>query len=254
MRPWGWSRAAALLAALAAAAPTSAVAQVILRDQGSSPYETPQHFGLELRFGPYTPNIDSEFADRGSARTPYKDYFGSDDDLMTQVELDYQFLRGVGSLGVGLTAGYFSNSARAFQADGSRSGDETTLLLLPFSLSLVYRFDLLAERERFPLIPYAKLGLDYTYWSVKDGNGKIARDDAGNRARGGSTGWHAAAGVSLLLDVFEPDSARSLDSEIGVNHTHIFVEVGHFAVSSFGKAGALRVGDTTWFAGVLFEL
>ena len=37
-------------------------------------YKTPQRFAFELRFGPYTPDVDSEF---DGARHPYQDYFGS---------------------------------------------------------------------------------------------------------------------------------------------------------------------------------
>ena len=40
----------------------------------------------------------------------------------------------------------------------------------------------------------------------------------------------------------------------GVNQTAIFFEVGRYALDGFGSSSVLRVGDTTWFAGLSFEL
>ena len=256
------ARLAGVLGTLSAAAITfgagAASAQIILHDaeDESQPYQTPQHWALELRFGPFRPNIDSEF----TTGTPYKTYFGSGNHLMSQVELDFQIFHGFGSAAVGASIGYFSQSANAFLAADPtlRSGDKTTLLLLPLSVSAVYRFDVLAERHRIPLIPYAKAGLDYTFWSITDGNGNVAHWTSDDKLRagtgqGGTPGWHAAAGMTLLLDVFDPGAARELDSEIGVNHTHLFVEGGYYNVTGFGAKGKLRVGDTTWLGGIMFE-
>ena len=244
--------AAALLAlATGAFTPRDAGAQVVVgkRDR----YDSPQHFAFELRFGPYRPDIDSEFD--GQNRAPYRDFFGAGRRLMTQIEVDYQILRRFGSLGVGLGAGYFSANGNNPLADGSgtKTADESTLKIVPLSLSAVYRFDLGYEMYRIPLVPYGKLGLDYGLWWISNGNGEVAHDPSGGTGRGGTLGWHAAVGLSLVLDFFEPDTARQFDAEMGVNHSHVFVELGHWDLSGFGRAGQLRVGDTTWVAGLLFE-
>ena len=83
---------------IAARSRTRARAQVMTTERGHQ--ASPQHFALELRFGPYKPDIDSEFDGR-PRRTPYKDFFGSNRRLMTQIEFDYQIIRHVGSLGSG---------------------------------------------------------------------------------------------------------------------------------------------------------
>lgn len=80
--------------------------------------ESPQHFALEIKFGPYVPHIDDSPGLDGN--TPFSDLFGDRDApkgalpsyaLLTQVEFDYQFFRRFGILGVGLSAGYFQKKA-----------------------------------------------------------------------------------------------------------------------------------------------
>lgn len=241
----------ALVAALAAAG--EARAQIIIHE--GDRYRSPQRFALELRFGPYAPQIDDDVA----GATPHMDYFGDGPAFMTQVELDYQFFDRFGTLAIGAGVGYMRQSARAFvepppgQAPEARSGDRTRLTLVPTSLLLVYRFDVLADRWQIPLVPYAKAGLGYTFWSITDGDGRVARTDDGERGRGGTFGWQAAAGLAFLLDFIDPGAARELDGEIGVNHTYLFVEGGRFDISGLGQSNALRLDDTTWFAGLAFE-
>jgi len=215
--------------------------------------QSPQHFALELRFGPYHPDVDSEF--EGTGRTPYRDFFGPNRHLMTQIELDYQIIRHVGSLGIGAAIGYFKQTGTNLLADGTArpSADSSTLRLLPFALSAVYRFDLPYERLGVPLVPYGKLGFDYVYWTINNGNGEVPSAPSGGRGEGGSLGWHAAVGLSLVLDFLDQNGANQFDAEMGVNHTHLFFEYGHMAVNGLGQSDRLHVGDTTWTAGLMFE-
>lgn len=228
-----------------------AAAQITVGDQRHR--QSPQRFALELRFGPYRPDIDSEFEGTGNA--PYRNFFGDGRRLMTQIELDYQILRTYGTFGVGFGFGYFSVNGKNTLTDGSgqKTADESTLRIIPLSLSAVYRFDWVYLTYHVPLVPYGKLGLDYAIWSVTNGNGEVPEDPSGGRGRGGTWGWHAALGVSLVLDFFEPTTARQFDTEMGVNHTHLFFEFGHWDISGLGRPNKLHVGDTTWLAGLLFE-
>ena len=256
----GWLAAAVVVAGgllpLALARP--ARAQLLLeeaQEEDNAPirrYHSPQHFAFQFTLGPYRPDVDSEF---GSSRQPYRDYFGPDRHLMGQIQLDYQFWRKMGTAAIGLGAGYFSVSGPAPNADhsGTLSGDKSALTVVPVSLSLVYRFDHYLETQNFPLVPHAKLGLDYAYWKITDGNGEIANDSLGNQARGGTLGWHAAIGVALVLDMFDPDAARSFDNEMGVNHSALVFEYGHYDISGLGETNRLHVGDTTWTLGLMFE-
>ena len=238
---------------LLAAAPASA--QIAIRNPDS--FRSPQRFGLELRLGPYSPEIDEEFK---GAKTPHKDYFGDDTRLMFQIELDWQIYRHVvgGSVGVGASLGYFrENAAAPFNATddptAERSGDRSRLSLYPMALVGVYRADQLWRLWRIPLVPYGKLGLNYTFWNIYDGNDLVAENPGGGRGRGGTWGWQAAAGLSLVLDIIDPGSARELDADTGINHTHLFFEYVKYEVSGLGQKNKLHVGDSTWLAGLLFE-
>jgi hypothetical protein len=252
-------RAAALALALVPAllGAARAQAQEILSGSTDVPdrhrFASPQHFAFELKFGPYTPDIDSEFADRGG-RTPYANFFGGSR-LMSQIELDYQFFRKFGTLALGVGAGFFQANGPALSGtgNGTPTGDNSRLRVAPFSLSAVYRFDYLLQKRDFPLVPYGKLGLDWAYWSITDGNDEIAHDGFGGEGRGGTMGWHATAGAALVLDFFDPDAAREFDSDMGVNHTAIAFEYTHADISGLGSAGRLHVGDTTWSLGLLLE-
>ena len=219
---------------------------------------SPQHFAIELRFGPYKPDIDSEFAGTnalGKDRTPYKDFFGTNRRLMTQVEFDYEIIRHVGTAALGFAFGYFKETGHNLLGNGSGSStpDTSTLRLLPFSLSAIYRFDLAYERYKIPLVPYGKLGLDYVFWTVNNGNGQVPSDPTGGSGQGGTLGWHAAVGLSLVLDVFDQNTANQFDEEMGINHTHLFYEYGHIDMSGLGEKDRLHVGDNTWTAGMMFE-
>jgi len=226
-------------------------------------YRTPKEWAIEVRFGPFAPNIDSEFSG-GIGATPYKTVFGGKRHLMSQLELDWQFLQAFGSLAAGVSIGYYSQSAKAFTANAAggcvldttgvctRSGDTTTLRLVPMAALLVYRLDAAAERWSVPLVPYAKLGLNYTFWQIHDGNGDVP-DYKGGHGSGGTPGWQAAAGMSLLLDFLDPSAARGLDMETGVNHSYLFFEWDRVEATGLGMTNKLHVGDSRWVIGLMFE-
>jgi hypothetical protein len=259
----GWPRAGRLILLASAAAwlmPRAAQAQFdpqfsIEQGDETGPtvrHPSPQNFAFQLSFGPYRPNVDSEF---NSGRQPYQEYFGSGSKLLSQAEFDFELLHQVGTLALGLGFSYFQVSGPSPIAGPTTqlSGDRSSLTVIPFSVSAIYRFDYYLKRKNFPLVPYGKLGLDYAYWQITDGNGEIATDGRGGRARGGTAGWHAAAGVELVLDMLDPDAARTFDMEMGVNHTALVFEYGHADISGLGAADKLHVGDDTWLLGILLE-
>jgi hypothetical protein len=247
-------RALVAAAVLLASAPASA--QLVVQNAPTR-FVSPQQFALELRLGPYSPEIDEEF---GGAQTPHKDFFGDDTRLMFQIEFDWQLYRhpAVGSVGIGGSAGFFRETASSpFNAgdepSAGRSGDKSRLSLFPLAALAVYRADQLWRLWSLPLVPYGKLGLNYTFWNIYDGNDLVAENPGGGRGRGGTLGWQAAVGLSLVLDIIDLGSARELDSETGINHTHVFVEYVKYEVSGLGQKNKLHVGDSTWLAGLLFE-
>lgn len=233
-----------------------ASAQTIIRDRA---YRSPQTFALEVKGGPYSPDVDAEFASLPADERPHAAYFGNERRLLFRAQLDYQFFQKLGTLAVGIGAGYLRERAHAFvepetgMQASERSGDVTSLTLYPTSVSLVYRLDMLPRHLHLPLVPFAKVGLDYVFWIIEDGNGNTSDPAGAGKGAGGTPGWHAGAGLALMLDVFDPGSAQELDAEIGVNHTYVLAEVVHYDISGLGGSGSLQLGDTTWQVGLLFE-
>lgn len=204
---------------------------------GSSP-----NWGVQLGVSLYRPDVDSEF---GDGKHPYADTFSSSRHLLSFAELDRYLLRRFGTWGLGLRAGYYRASAAAFLADGvTRSGDQTRLRLIPFSLSLLYFANGLPGLRAIPLIPYAKTGLDGTVWTASS-------TGEGSSHTGWSTGWHATAG--LLLGLGWMASSPSHDNDIAAPCA-LFFEWSYAAINGLGVSHALHVGDNTWFAGIAFDI
>jgi hypothetical protein len=228
----------------------TAQAQTVLHEENR--FASSQRWALELRAGPYSPKIDSEFP--GAAEPPHFKYFLDKKKPLFQAELDYQFFHALGSAAVGLQVGYFREGAYAYDVAGAeRTGDRTALTLVPTALQLVYRMDVAAKRLGVPLAPYGKVGFSYTFWRITDANGDTAKAPDGSKGSGGTPGWQAAAGLAIMLDWIDPASGRALDAETGVNHTYIFGEFAHYAATGLGRKNALHVGDSTWSAGLMFE-
>jgi hypothetical protein len=216
---------------------------------------SPQSWAVELRLGPYHPDVDSEFS---GGQHPYNDFYGSGTDILTAIEVDYQLWHRFGSIGVGISAGYFNDTAHACAPGGCqqpRSGaDESGFNLVPVNFLAVYRFDVPAVRWNVPLVPYFKLGLAYDFWWFTNGAGEVPHLGGGKDVgRGATAGYTVAGGLSLLLDWLDQGSAVTADSELGLNHTYLFFEVFHSGVNGLGSSDKLHVGDSTWSMGLAFE-
>lgn len=243
---------------LAARAALFAVPAAILSAQSiddtahAAPPREPQMM-LELQGGPYTPGIDDGFA----AATPWRDAFGTKSMTLLRGHLDYQFLRGFGTLAFGVGGGYGWLDGVALDADGEPTEDEIGLNIAPLTASLVYRFDWGAVKHGIPLVPYAKVGLSAIFWWATDakGNISVARTDTGasQRGTGVTFGWHAGGGLMLLLDVFSRSMAASLDDETGVQNSYIFAEFMYQDVNDFGSSTSLNLSESAFSFGLAFE-
>jgi hypothetical protein len=215
-------------------------------------YSSPQNFAVELRGGSYRPDIDSDPSLK-AGEAPYASTFGGRRALVA-LELDWQIIRipHMGTLGVGVAAGYTAMSAAAkIQGRDIDSPDKTYLEVFPFYGVGVLRVDVFSRELNIPLVPYGKLGVGYALWNSSSDNG-IARVN-NTVARGSTWGTHFAAGLALHLNVFDEQVARNFDSTIGVNHTYLFIEAMWMQLDGLGKKNTLPVGDRTWVAGLAFE-
>jgi hypothetical protein len=211
--------------------------------------ESPQRFAVELKFGPYYPDVDQE----PGLGSPYSEVFGNKSTFMFLAEFDWQFVHLPGvSLGLGVLAGYFQDSAKGIDPDtGERAGEKTYLKVLPGHLDLIVRVDALPEYTSVPLVPFVKAGLSYYIWWVENGRG-LARHE-GTTAYGGTWGFNFSAGLMLLLDVFEPSAAATFDHEVGVNNSYLYADFFLARVDQFGARDKLDLSDITWTAGLAIE-
>jgi hypothetical protein len=237
-------------------------------------YATPQRFALEVKFGPYLPDIDLKYSGEGLG--PYARVYGETNErgeatgqpkkgFYGAIAFEYQIVNLAGPLGIGFQWSMFRDKAQALIADpkpGDESvrstADSTRFAVMPLALQAVYRFELMADKIHVPLVPYAKAGLNYTFWWSKNGDGDITviKDAEGNvtdRARGGAWGFQINAGGMLRLDFLERGTARSLDRTTGINHTYVFGEWQFSRVNNFGRKNSISLGDSTWLVGLAME-
>jgi hypothetical protein len=214
------------------------------------------HVGLRL--GPYRPSIDSSFM---SSPGPYARTFRNDSVLFA-VDLHRLWQMSFGQVGVGLTAGYYSNSANAFE-NGSlpsnpdrprAAGNLTRLSIVPTALTVEYRASIFDDQFGVPLVPYLRGGVAYDVWWIKNPGDHLAVTCATceDKALGASIGLVAAAGIAIRAERIDGDAARSM-RDSGLEHAGFFAEVELGWIDGFGNDTKLSVGDTTWFGGIDFE-
>ncbi len=237
-----------------------AVDESAIFDTKKHNYESPQNFAFELRMGPYIPDIDTDPA-LGSTQpwhkvfgNPYQSVLGNTARLLVAAELDWQVLKipHFGNLGPGISFGYTSMSAPARRQDnGQASAEDTSLDVYPMYAVAVMRFDLLDRDLHIPLVPYAKAGMGLAFWRASNDVGTSSAD--GVEGKGHTFGYHVAGGISLDLNAFDRLAARGFDEAMGVNHTYIYGEFMYMALNGIGQTDALRVGSSTWVAGLSFD-
>jgi hypothetical protein len=206
---------------------------------------------VELRFGPYRPQVDRAF----SNAAPYSKVFGNSTRFMLSGEVDWQAVHipSFGSVGVGGLIGYTSASANAGFSDGSGpSAEDTGFSLWLLSALAVVRVDVLARHTWIPLVPYGKVGPAVGLWSASNGSG--TSEVNGVKGRGRTGGMLYAVGMMFLLDAIDRQSAKTFAAERGVKHTYFFGELTLAEVNGLGQSNAMQVGDRTWTLGLSMEL
>lgn len=209
--------------------------------------ESPRNGAIKAKLGGYNPRAA---IDAGLEAKPYESTFGTSGMLLFELTYDRYLYKGIGSFGLGLTAGYAEKYGRA-QAGGEDSAVPTALRVYPLRLDALYNFDYASRQWGIPLVPYARLGLAYVPWRITKGEDVEVFD--GQRAQGGRWGFGYTAGLAFLLDVLDPRLARDFDSGVGVNHTYLFGEYSGLQANGFGSPG-IDLSSRYWTFGLAFEI
>lgn len=219
------------------------------QDASNAPMQSPRTGAVEFKLGGFKPRIDEESGLGG--KTPFEDTFQSNSMLLFELEIERFLYKGIGTAGLGFSAGYAEKYGNAVVTEtGANAAEKTALKVVPLRLNLFYKFDYAAFKWGIPLVPYVKGGLVYTPWWVNKGDETEVAN--GNTASGGKWGYGLTGGVAFLLDVLEPRFARDFDTDVGINHSYIFAEYSYSEVNNFGGAG-FNLGSRHWMFGLALD-
>lgn len=156
--------------------------------------------------------------------------------------LAYKVIRQV-EVGVGASYLRATGFGALPQHGNAVSTTQVTYELVPLDVFVLARGTF---RKRQPVVPY--LGGGWTRLFYRE------RVDGGSETRGSVNGFHARAGIQLLLDPLDPDAAKSLLGEYGVSNTYFFVEGRYLrATADTIPSGSAKLGGGGVLSGILFE-
>jgi hypothetical protein len=190
------------------------------------------HWSLELKGGAFFPDTAGWSRFYG---TSYLGEFGA--------ALSYKVLRQVE---VGVEASYASGTGKGEQprhAPGVPASGEVSYQQVPVNLFLLARG---VFNEEQWLVPYA--GGGYTRLFYRQ------RVKGQDKREGSVNGYHARAGLQLLLDRLEPDTAQEAYLDFGVHNSYLFLE-GRYtdAQADTVPSGSVNLGGTSVLGGFLVE-
>ncbi|MBM76333.1 MAG: hypothetical protein CMK59_13090 [Proteobacteria bacterium] len=152
--------------------------------------------------------------------------------------------------------GYFKSEGYLLAADNSVSGVLDTLQVIPLSVAVGGRLDVL---ENQIIVPFGNYGRDYWLWRESWGTEIIpaeTTDDSTDvettesdssdkeRIQGGKQGSHYSYGVEILLDRFDYVGASKLKTQFGIDDTYFVIEKRAFSI---GEDGLILDGKSTTF-------
>jgi len=227
-------------------APRAAAALLAAALATAARAESPRVGSADFLAGQYLPDVDSEFATRPG---PWEKVFGNGRDWMFRGGGYWAPYNGWGTFEVGAQLGYFEKTGAGQLLTGGSSGDRTSFKMIPTSAVATYRFDTVGPGGRvLPVAPYVRFAIERYNWWVTNGAGKTTQTGATN-------GWSAGLGLCLLLDWLDPDSAREMDRNTGINHTYLVAELRRTKVDDFGSSKSWILSDhggRTWSFGLMF--
>ncbi|MEZ4471275.1 MAG: MXAN_2562 family outer membrane beta-barrel protein [bacterium] len=217
--------------------------------------ETDRSVDVQIRAGAYLPDLDSTFpaeACKASGQCPYEAVFQNDDPVMIMLGAERHLVVDYGTLSFGGAVGYWNVAGKTLIGPGVRGNDSTELTVIPMMLQATYKLDVI--QDIVPVVPVLRAGLDYYYWRVLDGEGEVASFAPGEKAEGGTWGWHYTYGVHILLDYFAPEMAADFDRDAGVNNSYVTIEVQQSDITDFGSSKAFRLGGEVLFFGLGLDI
>jgi opacity protein-like surface antigen len=183
-------------------------------------------WSFELKGGVFAPDLPN-----------FEQFYGRTDMPGFGAALAYKPFR---LIEVGLESGLMKEKGFAFAPLHNEAAGEVTYQLVPVNVFVLLRGVL--DEDQW-LVPYVGGGYTRMLYSVKtEGQGTV---------KGVANGYHARAGLQLLLDVMDPEAANNLYMDYSVNNTYLFVEAEF--ISAKEKTTSIDLGGMAVMAGLLFE-
>ncbi len=137
-------------------------------------------------------------------------------------------------------AGYGENAGHTLGIkSGEPSEEEVKLIVIPVQAELAYRFDFF--KEQF-LVPTG--GVGYDWWFFQENN------EFSDNVTGEKTGWHATAGLAILLDRIDSSGSFSLMQEYSVENVFLNFEARWCYLQ---KGDGFDFSGVGYSVGLLFE-
>lgn len=211
------------------------------KDRNPEPERPPitQALGVTVGVGPGMTVTNTEGA------LGYSEIYGSkfQPELMLHYERQLFHSENLGSFGLGIDGGIafadgYGRLSYTFNGTNT-SQTKFTFFQFPLMASAYYRFNLLRV-----LRPYAGGSVGSIFYIEN-------RNDAVKDKRGFSFVYATHLGVSLLLDLFDTDTARDGYASSGIQHSYLFAEFLY--LNSFNQTGVI-LGRSGIYSGFLFEI
>ena len=225
---------------------TSAAAQGMSLGSSSSAKSTGAYFpvwGVELRVFSYRPvltNYPKAIAVRKTFDKGNSSFFAQNP-LGASLEFNWYPLQVFGLLGGYARAGFWHGSTPTRQCTDPSTGkiinctpitvlqseqgsDSQSINIVPISVGVMYRFDMLRRNLGLPIVFTAKWGLDYNVWWATLGVGN-AHAPNGDRAIGGILGWTGSVSVGYSFDASGKNAAGlTYGKRRDTQETYLFLE------------------------------
>ena len=203
--------------------------------------------------------------DNGVAGNPANKIFGGDGEFIFQLSYDQMLYHSkpAGAVMLGASFHYWKKSGSGVFVGGALDGttsetDGTSMQMIPLRLYALYRVEQLDKYFNVPLVPYAKIGLNYYIWWIKDNHDSVAEYTDPNTGDsydgyGGTFGWDVSVGVLLSLNFLDSGMATTFDMEYGINNTYLYFEYIFAFVDDFGSDSSFDLSNQYWLTGIAFD-
>jgi hypothetical protein len=196
----------------------------------ADPAKRGAHWSLEVKGGIFLPEIEnwSTYYQRRDAGT----YGGT---------LAYKVLP---QLELGAGGRYIRAKGQGDALEHGTITGEVEYELAPLNLFVLARA---VFSDNQWLIPYAGGGWTRMFYRTEVIDQSVAR--------GYADGYHARAGLQLVLDAMDPYAAHRMYADYGVNHTSFFIEAEYIRAmaDTATSGGSVDLGGKSFLAGLLFE-